>query len=422
MKIPVFALFCFAFFAQAASHKPPRAKKRLSCRKAFHSQYYSNALKTIKATTNPADKQTALNILRQEAKKNPFAMTRLGELYMEGIFIPQNQERGASLLIKAGKQGVRDAINQLGLALSEGKLDSQHEGPVISLLTRFAKKEHLKSIDYLGIWLLKQEALSPGAEKARALLEEKAGEKNFIAQYYFGQWLMRGESAEDKRRAFQLLKQPALNSHFDSINFLGQSLLDGHLTHPQDKKETIDILAEFASRGHYQAVFQLGLWLLSEKTFFKDITRELSLVEKSAGEGRIFSIDHLGQLLFEGDLLPQDIERGLNLLIKSADRGIYNSLNYLGEKLYNGQLPGLQNKKRVIGVLTHSGKKGDSYSTHWLGKYLLTESLSNEEAQIIISYMESEASSGNISAKSYLDKWREKNPGDFAPERARAFP
>jgi TPR repeat protein len=360
-------------------------------------------------------KGEALERLEVSATKdNPFALEKLGEIYLKGDGVPTDPAKAQAYLEKAIENGSTAAHLILGRALWKGDRLPKDRGRGLRLIENAAKTSHWAQ-EVLGNMLLSGE-LPRDVPRAVALLESAAKSGNRYALNKLGEIYLKGDGVPvDSTRARAFLEGAIEKGSTTAEVELGQALWNGDQL-PRDKVKGLKLI-ERAAQTDAWGQFVLANMLLSGE-LPRDVQRALELLETSAENGNPYALEKLGVVYLRGDGVQPNASKALAYLEQAVKNGSIGARVTLGEALWKGdQLP--QDRTRALQLL-ESAALTNSWGQLVLGRILLSEE--HRDIPRALALLESSANLGNTLALEALAKIYETGNGVSAdPAKAKIY-
>jgi TPR repeat protein len=167
-------------------------------------------------------------IQKAASQGNPYGQFALGQLQLQGLGVPRDEDGAIGSLVAAAEQQVPAAYRLLGKLYMEGRL--VHRDPVMaaSLLVEAARVGDVAAQTELGALYRDGEGVEPDAREAAYWLERAAERGDAVAMGSLGDLLLHGdEQIKNPDRAIELLRHAAEHGQASAQFQLGQCLIDG---------------------------------------------------------------------------------------------------------------------------------------------------------------------------------------------------
>lgn len=198
--------------------------------------------------------EEGVELVRKAANQgNPFGQFALGQLQLQGLGVPRDEDAAIRSLVAAAEQEVPAANRLLGKIYLEGRL--VHRDPVMaaSLLVEAARVGDVAAQTQLGVLYRDGEGVEPDSREAAYWLERAAERGDAEAMSNLGGLLLHGdEQIQNPDRAIELLRRAAELGHTSAQFQLGQSLIEGEGV-DKDPEQGMRWLRTAAASGFPQA-------------------------------------------------------------------------------------------------------------------------------------------------------------------------
>ncbi|MDY7115668.1 sel1 repeat family protein [Halomonas sp. SSL-5] len=341
----------------------------------------------------PPEAQRGIALLERAAEQDhALAMTRLGDLYLEGELVASQPYLAIDYLGRAHELGHPWATQQLGAAYLEGRGVTQDGRRAAGLLREAGKQGQAGALRLLGEAHLQEQGPLPfHPSRAESLLEEALEAGDDTAMAVLGEAYLRGPLPEDSGRGLALLERAARNGDANAMLVLGRAYRDGDgvgqdldeatrwLTRAREAGSTaadevmvgvnrkkgaggdINALIEAAEQGHPGAMADLGRAFREGRGVQADSRAARRWLEQAANAGHTGARAELGEMLLDGE--PQ---RALSLLQAAADAGHQGARLTLGQAYLKGDSVEAD-AERGIGYLRPLAEAGNPHAARELG-------------------------------------------------------
>ncbi len=210
--------FCTAMIVAATLLSPsPRAAAATEPDLAFGAFQTGHYLTAFGIATN-----------RVELKKDPKAMTLLGELYAGGLGVPQNDAKAAEWYKLAADRGDREAMFALAMFRLQGRAGPRDRDAGAKWLAAAAKLGHPLAAYDLALLYIEGQVFPQDFTRAAELLRIAAQAGNPQAQYALGTLYKEGRGvAKDMKEATRLWGLAALADNSAAQVEYGIALFNG---------------------------------------------------------------------------------------------------------------------------------------------------------------------------------------------------
>ncbi len=165
---------------------------------------------------------------RVELRKDPKAMTLLGELYGGGLGVPQNDAKAAEWYKLAADRGDREAMFALAMLRLQGRAGPRDRDAAAKWLAAAAKLGHPLAAYDLALLYIEGQLFPRDFSRAAELLRVAAEAGNPAAQYALGTLYKQGRGVpKDMKQAARLLGLAALADNADAQVEYGIALFNG---------------------------------------------------------------------------------------------------------------------------------------------------------------------------------------------------
>ncbi|MCP3795786.1 metallophosphoesterase [Paenibacillus sp. CH40] len=344
----------------------------------LHAKYlYANSIIHQKIQTQ-VEKDLALELLEQsEQAGNTGAMCSLGELYLEGEFLPKNIEKGLKYFNEAIDKGDPRAMSELGHRLIYGIDVVQDiikgEGLLrraIQLGDNYAKTIYSSAIIFEEI---NGHELSEGFE----LLEEVA-EEDPSAMRILGNVLLRGmHGRKDKTRGISLLYGSMKKNDEITTLQLSRMLFEGNYVE-KDEEKGASILLSLVNKGYEESTLEYAKRLIDGAGFDKNIKKGIEVLEELVQKNNPDAkFEYAKVLINGGEGIVKNTEKGERILREAVEQKHKESIRLLAEYIVD-KVVNESEENEAVKLLNESifTEDGDQLSAEYLadlfseGKYV----------------------------------------------------
>lgn len=190
----------------------------------------------------------------------PASRYQLGQMYLDGLWLKKDVERGLKLIGWAADGGDADGLHSMGLFHLEGLY--QHEVDHARALECFepaAKQDHPGALNALVKMHLEGLGVPVDPSKAFAFATKAAKAGYSLAQFNLGVMYLNGRAApQDDDQAFFWFLRSAEAGCPDAQSALYDCLMEGRGA-PRDTGKAMHWLRKACDQGHPIALFNMGL-------------------------------------------------------------------------------------------------------------------------------------------------------------------
>ena len=259
------------------------------------------------------------------------ALYHLGNRYMHGWDIEQDQEKAVFCYRMSADEGNIDAVYMLGGCYYCGNGVEQ---------------------DYA---------------KAAYYYEKSAAQGHAAAQFNLGMCYIRGEGVEeDCLKGISYLQKAAQQGTVEAQVYLGVIYEDG-VKVKQDYKKAVSYYQQAADQGDAFAEFSLANCYFSGLGVEQDYKKAMLYYKKEADRGLADGQNKLGDCYYCGTGVEQDYKKAVSYYKKAADQGNADAQKTLGECYENGR--GVTaNIDEAVRLYRLSANQGNKIGQHHLAK------------------------------------------------------
>jgi TPR repeat protein len=170
-----------------------------------------------------------VELIQKAAKQgNPFGLFALGQLQLQGLGVPRDDDAAIQSLLAAAEQQVPAANRLLGKLYLEGRLVHRDPATAATLLVEAARVGDVAAQTQLGELYRDGEGVEPDVLEAVYWFERAAERGDAQAMGSLGDILLHGdEQIQNQDRAIELLRRAAELGQASAQFQLGQCLIDG---------------------------------------------------------------------------------------------------------------------------------------------------------------------------------------------------
>jgi uncharacterized protein len=223
---------------------------------------------------------------RATAKNDAKSMTLLGELYANGLGVPQDDQKAASWYRLAAARGDPNAMFALAMFDLQGRAGPRNRPESAKWLAAAAKLGHSIAAYDLALLYIEGELFPRDFSRAAQLLRQAADAGNPQAQYALGTLYKDGRGVpQDMKEAVHLFALAALGDQTDAEVEYGIALFNGDGVAP-NQELAAELFRKAATKGNPIAQDRLAL-ILSKGVGAKADPIEAAkwhLIAKAAGD------------------------------------------------------------------------------------------------------------------------------------------
>lgn len=343
----------FEYYSKAAALGAPSA-------------LYELGLSFLESEAVLDDKKGFEYVKKAAEKGHGLAQLELGELYSNGIVVPENPKKAFHWYIKAAASDVEQALWIVGQALESGYGCETDMKEALCYYERAACLGHAEAQRTLGYFMEVDQEL----DKAFQWYMLASSQEDAIAQYNLSSMFWRGrgttknlnqavfwctEAAEqgdiaakvrlaeilhergedgDAVKAVYWLDMAASEGHVKAQYLLGNLLMDGH---SKDTEEALAWYNEAASRGYPDAQFVLATMYHGGEHLEHNEDLAFSWCERAAEQKHPSAMTMYARMLDTGKGCTADNAKALEYFMKAVDAGDPSAMFYLAYKFQYGQ-------------------------------------------------------------------------------------
>jgi TPR repeat protein len=178
------------------------------------------------------------------------AHTLLGQMYEQGLGVPQNFEKAAEWYAKGAALGDVHSQFSLGVLLAEGRGVKENKKQAADFFELAASKNHAVALYNLSILYVEGVARPQDLTKAAELMEQAAALDNNAAQYDLAAFYKEGRGVpKDQAKAVYWLGRAAEAGHSNSELEYGILLFNGKGI-PKNEQAGIEFIRRAAEKGN----------------------------------------------------------------------------------------------------------------------------------------------------------------------------
>jgi TPR repeat protein len=217
---------------------------------------------------------------------DPKAMTLLGELYAEGLGVPQDDRRAAEWYKLAAARGDSNAMFALAMFALNGRAGSRDRDASTRWLTAAAKLGHPLAAYDLALLYIEGQMFPQDFSRAAEFLRIAAQAGSADAQYALGTFYKTGRGVpQDARQAAQWWAKAVLANNTDAQVEYGIALFNGQGVDRNEEAATA-LFRKAAMRGSAIAQDRLARILASGRGAPRDLVEATKwhLISRAGGE------------------------------------------------------------------------------------------------------------------------------------------
>jgi TPR repeat protein len=196
---------------------------------------------------------------RVEEKSDPKSMTLLGELYSDGLGVPNDDKKAAEWYRLAASHGDREAAFQLAMFKMTGRGGPADRPGGAKLLEQAAQLGHVLAAYDLALIYLEGQLLPQNIGRAVELMQMAANAGSPEAQYALATFYKEGRGVpKDPMEAARLLGLAARSGNVDAMVEYGIALFNGTGV-AKSEQGAVEYLMKAAKRGSAPAQTRLAL-------------------------------------------------------------------------------------------------------------------------------------------------------------------
>lgn len=298
------------------------------------------------------------------------AMTRLGEMYDDGIGIEVNPNKAFGLLLKAAKRGNMKAAAALGYMYYEGKCVEKDDYQAYKWSKKSMDSGEPTGLTIMALMHAQGIGVPKDMNKAFGMLYKaiELGDKEawgVMAMLHLNFLGCNGEGADETKAKECILKGVECES-IGSIGLYALCLLRG-LFFEKDENEAYHYAKISAEMGNPTGKALLGIiyaeGLAGKK---KDMAEAIKMLSESVEQGCNVGILTLANLYYQGIGVPQDYLKTLEILEKGCRLNDCDSIVFAAQMYRNGD--GIDvNYERARELFEKAAKLGDADAYAYLG-------------------------------------------------------
>jgi TPR repeat protein len=330
-------------------------------------------------SSSPERTNTGLQLLRGSAENgNIPAMMNLGYLYENGKYVRRNYNEAIRWFEAVAELGVPEAQLQMGGCYQYGLGTTPDYSMAAKYYRLSAKQTNFVAMKSLGYLLMNGYGVEKSEDEAKYWLMRAANEGgNRRAMYNLGviyglkypdtnamiegfKWMQKSAELGDALGAYELsnyyfrgwggtetnlinyrywLSKAAFLGATDAQFYMGQAYRTGGNGVPKDAVNSLIWYAKAAAKNHPEALYDLALHYLDDKTNSGSLQLANELMLRAAQMGHCEAQFQCAMSCFRGDV-SLDFEGGKEWLSKAAENGWPRAEFCLFQLYYNGLPPG----------------------------------------------------------------------------------
>lgn len=183
---------------------------------------------------------------------NPEGQAILGEMYSEGLGVPENQETAVKWYRKAAMQGNDGAQYYLGECYYLGKGVAENDAEAVKWFQKAANQEHAGAQYYLGECYYLGRGVAENDAEAVKWFQKAVEQGNADAQTQLGHCYLNGNGVlKDERKAAALYQEAANQGHARAQYLLGGCYQFGQGIE-KDFRKSIEWYKKSIDNGYYE--------------------------------------------------------------------------------------------------------------------------------------------------------------------------
>jgi TPR repeat protein len=223
--------------------------------------------------------------------------------FPRGFAVYKDYAEAARWNKRAAEQGVAEAQARLGQQYALGAGLEKDMPEAKRWFTAAAEQGDAAGQAGLGVLYTGDFGTKPDYAQATAWLTKAIEAGNPTAQYRMASLLLAGKIEPDPESAIVHLRSAANQEHVEAMHLLGVTLWQGQHA-PQDLSAAESLLVRAANRGHVDAAFDLGRFLLERDQ--SEYVEAAKWLQVAAEHGHLRAAGILGELYLSDTYLPQD--------------------------------------------------------------------------------------------------------------------
>jgi TPR repeat protein/CHAT domain-containing protein len=247
----------------------------------------------------PTEYAQAAHWYRQASnQQGPFATSRLGNLYLNGLGVEKNIEVGITLMVRAAKSGWSSLQEAVGSALLKiGKIDQG-----LPWLRKAASQDPKNSRITLAQNLMELKRSPEEVEEGLILLRKTAESGSVYAQYLLGVAFQNGTTgSKDLDKAFEWINRAAEANYSYAQSLLGSYFWDG-LGTSQNYETAVLWFRRAAKLKNAHGILMLGFAYKNGKGVPKNLEKATMFYKESARLKNPIAYAYLALLNTTGEL------------------------------------------------------------------------------------------------------------------------
>ncbi|KAF9089364.1 hypothetical protein BGX29_012098 [Mortierella sp. GBA35] len=234
--------------------------------------------------TDPATKNFARTMASVTLGDKDVQVT-LGDMYRDGVGVPQDYRAAMDWYLKAAEQGQADAQFNVGIMFANGQ---------------GVPKDYSRAMDWY---------------------RKAADQGNAAAQFNIGILYRNGQGMpQDCSQAMNWYRRAAIQGNAHAENGIGEFYYFGRGV-PQDYSQAMDWYRKAADQGYAAAQFNIGVLHKNGEGVPQDYSQAMDWYRKAADQGYAAAQFNIGVLHKNGEGVPQDYSQAMDWYRKAANQG-----------------------------------------------------------------------------------------------------
>lgn len=310
------------------------------------------------------DKNKAAKWLHTAAEKGYApAQKNLGEMYVEGMGVTKDPQKGIFWLKKAAAQNSAGAIYALGRIYQTGDKGIRNEEEAEKWWTAGADIGDHRSQYYLGLIKLKDGDIPAAVE----LFMQSAEKKYPEALYALAMLSIEGKGIDrDEKKALTFLEKASLKGHSEASFSAGMMRYTGRGC-LQDYKAAFVLFSEGAELGHIGSLYMRGIMYLNGTGTEKNIKAAEKYLTAAWKAELPEAARELGTMLCEKTIPGKISKKGLEYLISAGKKLDAEAFARLGD-IYGSGGDTPENIKKSLESYTDASTLGSARASIILGE------------------------------------------------------
>jgi uncharacterized protein len=235
---------------------------------------------------------------RIDEKNDPKAMTLLGELYADGLGVPNDDKKAEEWYRLAARRGDREAMFALAMFRLTGRGGPQNRPEAVNLLSEAAKLGHVVAAYDLALLYLEGQMLPQDFGRAAELMKSAAEAGNPQAQYALATFYKDGRGVkQDVQESTRWLGASARSGYTDAEIEYGIALFNGTGT-PKNERAAGEFFMKAARKNNAVGQNRLALMYSSGRGIKADPVEAARwhLIAKASGNNDQFLDDFVRKM------------------------------------------------------------------------------------------------------------------------------